>query len=144
LSNFMRKNVKRKAKAGIHSPPRQSFSSPPYPISPEEVFDINEKAIESRVTQDSSSARDSSVDTRSPSSSRTLSNSGSPLVQLDYFPEPLENWFPKELLNGTHGAKNSGWSRSVPESEIADATSSDARKEYNQAVTSQVGLDTSL
>lgn len=137
LSSFMRKNVKRKAKAGIPLPPHES------PTEPEQVFDINEKAIESRTIQDSSPERDA-FDRPSSSSSHTRLNARSPLVQLDYIPEPLEDWFPQELLNGTRGTHNPGWGpigiTSASGPALAEATSSDATKEeFNRAATFQVG-----
>ncbi|OAX37344.1 hypothetical protein K503DRAFT_866950 [Rhizopogon vinicolor AM-OR11-026] len=142
LSNFMRKNVKRKAKVpkpAVSSRPLRSPTSPAFSVSPEEVFDIHEKATESRMIQDSNSERDESVDRHSPYSSRTRLNTGSHLV-LDYIPEPLEDWFPQELLSGSHGSRNSGRGlgvSSVPEPAITEVTRSDAtREESNWAPTS--------
>ncbi|OJA21111.1 hypothetical protein AZE42_10437 [Rhizopogon vesiculosus] len=139
LSNFMRKNVKRKAKVpkpGVSSRPLRSPTSPAFSVSPEEVFDIYEKATESRMIQDSNSERDESVDRHSPSSSRTRLNAGSHLV-LDYIPEPLEDWFPQELLNGSHNSGRGLGVSSVPEPAITEVAHSDAAKEdSNRAPTS--------
>lgn len=145
LSSFMRKNAKRKVKVPNPPRPHQSPTSPALSVSPEEIFDINEKTIESRMIQDSNLETDTSVDRPSLSTSSSRLNAGSPLVHLDYIPEPLENWFPQEFLSGTRGTHNSGLSSgvsSVPEPTIAKATHRpDAiKEESNGAATSHVGL----
>src|SRR6267154_1092868 len=131
LSNFMRKNVKRKAKVPKSEvpqlrQPQSPIKSPSFTTSPEEVFDINERSIDSRMVEDSGSEKDISVDRRpSASSSHTRLNVAYSLVQLDYNPEPLEDWFPQELLSGKRGSHDSGWSlhmSSVPEQATAEAT----------------------
>jgi len=139
----MRKNVKRKAK--VPPRPHQSPTSPAFSVSPEEIFDINEKAIESRMIQDPNSERDTAVDRPSLSTSSSRLNAGSPLVHLDYIPEPLENWFPQEFLSGTRGIHNSGLGpgvSSVPEPVITEATRRPGaiKEESNGAATSHVGL----
>lgn len=112
LSNFMRKNVKRKTKvtksSGVplrpHQSPTSLLSAPP-----EEIFDIHEKSADSQMTEELSSGGGVSVDRLSASTSRTRLNVGSSLVQLDYNPEPLDDWFPQELLNGRRGSRGSTW-----------------------------------
>lgn len=112
-------------------PPHQSPTSPP-PAPPEEIFDIHEKSPNSGTTEDPPSDRDSSIDHRSSTSvSRTRPNVGS-LVQLDYNPEPLDNWFPQELLNGGLGSHGSTWSLPMDplqESPIAETAGLDTVKE---------------
>lgn len=112
LSNFMRKNVKRKTKvtksSGVPLRPHQSPTSP-LSSPPEEVFDIHEKSVNLQMTEELSSGGGVSVDRLSASTSRTRLNVGSSLVQLDYNPEPLDNWFPQELLNGRRGSRGSTW-----------------------------------
>lgn len=112
-------------------PPHQSPTSPP-PAPPEEIFDIHEKSPNSGTTEDPPSDRDSSIDHRpSTSISCTRPNVGS-LVQLDYNPEPLDNWFPQELLNGGLCSHGSTWSlpmNPLQESPMAETAGLDTVKE---------------
>ncbi|KAG1819000.1 uncharacterized protein BJ212DRAFT_68684 [Suillus subaureus] len=135
LTNFMRKNVNRKTKvtksSGIpprpHQSPSSSLSAPP-----EEILDIHEKSDNSRMSEELPPDGDSSVNRPSTSTSRTRLNVGSSLVQLDYNPEPLDNWFPQELLSGRRGSHDSTWSLHMsppPESAIAEATVLNTAKE---------------
>ncbi|KAG1719039.1 hypothetical protein EDB19DRAFT_756396 [Suillus lakei] len=143
LTNFMRKNVKRKTKvtksSGILPRPDQSPTSPALSAPPEEIFDIHEGSSNSRVTEEPPTARDTSVDRPSTSTARARLNVGSSLVQLDYNPEPLDNWFPQELLNGEPGSHEPTWNlpMSPPqESAIAEATAlNTAREDLNMGPT---------
>jgi hypothetical protein len=128
LTNFMRKNVKRKTKvtksSGIPLRPHQSPTSP-LSSPPEEIFDIHEKSVSSQMSEELPTGRDVSVDRLSASTPRTPLNVGSSLVQLDYSPEPLDNWFPQELLNGRRGSRDSTWNLPMippQESALAEAT----------------------
>ncbi|KAG2361088.1 hypothetical protein BDR07DRAFT_1410817 [Suillus spraguei] len=135
LTNFMRKNINRKTKVtkstGIPPRPHQS---PPLPLfaPSDEIFDIHEKSVDSRMSEEVPSDRDPSVDRASTSPSRTPLNVGSSLVQLDYSPEPLDNWFPQELLNGRRGSRSSTWNLPMGplrDLAIAEATALDTAKE---------------
>lgn len=135
LTNFMRKNINRKTKVtkstGIPPRPHQS---PPLPLfaPSDEIFDIHEKSVDSRMSEEVPSDRDPSVDGASTSTSRTPLNVGSSLVQLDYSPEPLDNWFPQELLNGRRGSRGSTWNLPMGplrDLAIAEATALDTAKE---------------
>jgi hypothetical protein len=148
LSNFMRKNVKRKTKvtksSGVPLRPHQSPTSP-LSSPPEEVFDIHEKSVNLQMTEELSSGGGVSVDRLSASTSRTRLNVGSSLVQLDYNPEPLDNWFPQELLNGRRGSRGSTWNlpMSPPqESALAEISAlNTAEEDVNSGPTFQVRLD---
>jgi hypothetical protein len=145
LTNFMRKNVNRKTKvtksSGVPPRPHQS-PTPSLSAHPEEIFDIHEKSNSSRMSEELPSDRESSVDRPSTSTSRTQLNVGSSLVQLDYNPEPLDDWFPQELLSGRLGSHDSTWSlhMSPPqESAIAEATMlNSAKEDLNASPTIQV------
>lgn len=135
LTNFMRKNINRKTKVtkstGIPPRPHQS---PPLPLfaPSDEIFDIHEKSVDSQMSEEVPSDRDPSVDRASTSPSRTPLNVGSSLVQLDYSPEPLDNWFPQELLNGRCGSRSSTWNLPMGplrDLAIAEATALDTAKE---------------
>ncbi|KAG1847844.1 hypothetical protein DFJ58DRAFT_477393 [Suillus subalutaceus] len=151
LSNFMRKNVNRKTKvtksSGIPPRPHQSPTSP-LPACPEEIFDIHEKSSNSRMSEELPSDRDSSANRASTSTSRTPLNVGSSLVQLDYNPEPLDNWFPQELLSGRRGSHDSTWNlhmSPLQESAIAEAAVLNTPKEdlnpgpiFQEAITANI------
>lgn len=152
LTNFMRKTGKRKTKvtksSGIPPRPSQSPTSPALSVPPEEIFDIHEKPVNSQMTEELPSDRDTSVDRPSTSTSRTRLNVGSSLVQLNYNPEPLDNWFPQELLNGRHGSHGSSWSlpMSPPqESAIVEATAlSTAKVDLNPGPTFQEAITANI
>lgn len=149
LSNFMRKNVKRKTKvtksSGVPLRPHQSPTSPLLSAPPEEIFDIHEKSVDSQMTEGLSSGGGVSADRLSASTSRTRLNVGSSLVQLDYNPEPLDDWFPQELLNGRRGSRGSTWNlpMSPPqESALAETSAlNTADEDVNPGPIFQVRLD---
>lgn len=145
LSNFMRKNVKRKTKvtksSGVplrpHQSPTSLLSAPP-----EEIFDIHEKSADSQMTEELSSGGGVSVDRLSASTSRTRLNVGSSLVQLDYNPEPLDDWFPQELFNGRRGSRGSTWNLPMsPPQDSALAETSALDEDVNPGPIFQVRLD---
>ncbi|KAH7883081.1 hypothetical protein F5I97DRAFT_175864 [Phlebopus sp. FC_14] len=113
LSNFMRRNGKRKGAKNAKAPqahPRQPSSSSPASFTSPEILDINEKSFDLYPQEDSTSETPGLLSEGS--APALLSNLGSPLVHLDLSTEPLEDWFPQELLRGNRSSRYSSFAGS--------------------------------
>ncbi|KAF9224973.1 hypothetical protein BS17DRAFT_779368 [Gyrodon lividus] len=111
LSNFIRRNGKRKG--AKHAKAHEASRRPPSPISPSsftspEILDINEKSLKYRALEESRTFA-----TGSTSDHQTRDNVGSPLVHLNFSTDPLEDWFPQELLQGRRSSRGPGGSPGI-------------------------------